>query len=237
MPWGAAAVAGAAIVGSVISSNAQKNAANTQAAATNSATQAQTDQYNQTRADNLPLLTARNDALTRLETLLGVGGNGPGGIDPGTVMSDPGYQFGLQQGQRQLSNSLNARGMRDSGSALKAATEFGNDYATTKYDAALNRQLNPLQSLAGLGQSGANTIAASGSNAANNISGLESSLGNAQAASQLAQGNTWANTGNQLAGWYQNYQRSSAAPPSGFYTDNNGGYYNNAPWTVGPTQG
>jgi len=237
MPWGAAIAAGGAIVGGLISSNAQKDAANTQADATNKATQTQIDQYNQTRQDNLPLLTARNDALARLEQLLGVNGGGSGGIDSAAVMSDPGYQFGLNQGQRQLEHSFNARGMRDSGAALKAASEFGNDYATTKYDAALNRQLNPLQSLAGLGQSGANTIATAGSQTAGAVSNLQSGLGNALAASQLAQGNTYANTANQLAGWYQNYSRNSSAPPAGFTTDGQGGYYNQQPWTVGPNQG
>lgn len=202
--WVAGAVAVAGIGSAVIGSNASKSAANSQANATASANQTEQNQYDQTRADNAPTLTARNDALTRLESLLGVDGKGTGGIDPATVMSDPGYQFGQQQGQRQLQLSENARGMRDSGAALKAASQFGTDYATTKYDDALNRQLNPLQSLAGLGQSGANTIAAAGTNAANQESNNTTAEGNALAASQIAQGNTISNAGNQLAGWYAN---------------------------------
>lgn len=219
-------VAGAAVVGTIggalISSNGASNAADAQAGAARDANQTQLQMYNQTRTDNMPALGARNDALARLEALLGVGGNrgaagygslgGP--INVGDVTRDPGYQFGLRQGQQTLNNSFNARGMRDSGAALMAATRYGNDYGTTKYDDAFNRQvtnrqvqLNPLQSLAGLGQTGATTMAQAGANAGNNISANQIGVGNAQAANSIAQGNIWGNAANQLAGWYANYSQ------------------------------
>jgi hypothetical protein len=217
-------VAGAAVVGGLggayLSSQGASHAADAQAGAANQANQTQLQMYNQTRTDNLPALGARNDALARLEALLGVGSNrgaagygslgGP--LNVGDVTQDPGYQFGMQQGQRALNNSLNARGMRDSGAAMMAAARYGNDYGTTKYDDAFNRavtnrqvQLNPLQSLAGLGQTGATTMATAGMNAGNNISQNQLGVGNAQAANSLAQGNIWGNATNQLAGWYGNY--------------------------------
>lgn len=212
MPWGAAITAGGAILGGLITSSGQQSAANTQANASKDATQAELDMYNQTRTDNAPALGARNDALTRLEQLLGIDGNGPGGIDPATVMADPGYQFGLNQGQAALTRASTAHGMRDSGASLMAASRYGTDYATTKYDAALNRQLNPLQSLAGLGQSGANANSAAGTAAGAQIGSNIIGAGNAQAAAQIGSANAWANTGNQLAGWYQNQQRATTQP-------------------------
>jgi hypothetical protein len=222
----------------MVQGNAAKKAAGTQAAASNAATQAQLDMYNQTRADQAPVLQARNDALSRMETLLGVGaGGGTGGIDPNVVMSDPGYQFGLSQGMRAVNNQLNARGMGASGAAVKAADQYATDYATTKYDAALNRQLNPLQSMAGLGQSGANSLLGASMATGQGIGGNILGAGNAAAASQMAQGNIWANTANQLAGWYQNQNRQPGAPGGGWQTPSgsmagNAGYLdaNNPAW-------
>ena len=223
MPWVAAV---GAVAGSLITSSAMGDAASTQADATNQANKTQLDQFNQTRQDNMPALDARNASLARMRELLGVGGNSQaqgygslgGGINPGDVTQDPGYQFGMQQGQTALNNQLGARGMRNSGAALKAASRFGTDYATTKYDQAFNRQvanrsaqLNPLQSLAGLGQTGASTIAGAGMNAANIISGNQTAQGNALGASQIAQANALSSGINQLGGWYasQNQQPAS----------------------------
>ena len=134
------------------------------------------------------------------------------------VIAEPGYQFGLQQGQQALQRQATARGMLNSGNALLAAQRYGQDYAGTKYGDAWNRlqagqtnTFNRLASVAGLGQTGASTIAGAGANAANNISASQIGVGNAQAAAGLAQANTWANAGNQLAGWYS---RQSGAPAS-----------------------
>lgn len=220
MPWGAAIAVGGAVLGSAISADASRSAANKQADASAAANQTQQDQYNQTRQDNMPALEARNASLSRLQDLLGISNNKSasgygslgGQVSAGDVQNEAGYQFGLQQGQSGLNKQLAARGMLNSGAALKAASRYANDYATTKYDNAYNRalsnrnqQLNALQSVAGLGQTGANTIGAAGTNYANNVSSNQTSLGNALGASSVANGNTWANTANQLGGWYSNY--------------------------------
>jgi uncharacterized membrane protein len=52
---------------------------------------------------------------------------------------DPGYEFGRQQGQQAIDRKAAAAGGRISGASLKAATQFGNDYATTGYSTAYNR--------------------------------------------------------------------------------------------------
>jgi hypothetical protein len=126
------------------------------------------------------------------------------------VMQDPGYQFGLQQGQQALDRKIAAMGGRVSGASLKAAARYGTDYASTGYNAAYQRgqdRLNRLAALAGLGQTATQASAAAGANSANAISNLISSQGNANAAMNLAQGNIWQNAGNQLAGYYMNQRR------------------------------
>ena len=72
--------------------------------------------------------------------------------NPSSITSDPGYQFGLKQGANQLNNRAAASGNYYSGAQMKAAQQFGQDYAGTKLDQSLNR----LTTVAGLGQVGAN---------------------------------------------------------------------------------
>lgn len=243
----AVVAAGALTAGAAAYSGSQ--AAKAQKNASNAANATESSQYAQTRTDNMPALNARNASLARLQDLLGISGNtgatgygslgGP--INPGDVMNSPGYQFGLHQGQTTLNNQEVARGMSNSGQALKAADQFGTDYATTKYDDAFNRevanrsaQLNPLQSAAQLGQTGASTVAQAGTNAANVISGNQTALGNAVGASYLNTGNAFANAGNSMAGWYMAHQ---TAPPPVTYGSNPNGYngtMNNPSAYVGP---
>lgn len=246
MTWGAVAAVGGSIVGGLIASDSARSASNKMADASAASDAMQKQMYDQTRQDNLPAMDARNASLDKMRQLLGIGGDPSsagygslgGSINPGDVQNEPGYQFGMQQGQTALNNQLGARGMRNSGAALKAASRFGNDYATTKYDNAFNRavanrsaQLNPLQSVAGLGQTGAATIAGAGQNFANQVGANQIGLGNALGASTIAQGNVWGNALNQGAGWYANQQQrqqggygtNASGQPVNVYDDGHGG--------------
>lgn len=245
----AAIVGGSAIVGGVLQSNAAGRASDKQLQGTRESNATQKAMYDQTREDNMPALDARNASLQRMRELLGIGGDAAskgygslgGGINPGDVQNEAGYQFGLNQGLTAQSNQLGARGMRNSGAAIKAATRYGNDYATTKYDNAFNRivanrsaQLNPLQSLAGASQTGASTVANSGNNYATTVGGNQTALGNALGANSLAQGNIWGGALNQLGsaakGWY------SGSQIDGFNGNALTGYTYKNPEAVGPMQ-
>jgi hypothetical protein len=214
-------VAGAVVVGGVasaaISSNSAKKAANTQAASTAAGISSQDRQFEQTRADQLaqydqtradfaPYRAAGTQALGQYQTELN------GNTSAADVMAAPGYQFGLQQGQQALDRKAAASGGRVSGASLKQAAEYATNYATTGYNAEYQRRqdrLNRLAVLATVGQTatgasavaGANStnaIGMAGQNYANNVTGLMTAQGNASAAGQLAQGNIWGNTVNQL---------------------------------------
>ena len=207
-------VAGAALVGtiggSLISSNGAQSAAGTQAGATQAAIDEQARQFNITQANQAPYRAAGVDALGQLQSGLS---QTPTAAQ---VMSDPGYQFGLQQGQLGLDRKAAAAGGRVSGASLKAASQYATDYATTGYNAAYQRgqdRLNRLAALAGVGQTATQASAASGTNSANQISSLLSSQGNATAASQLAQGNIWGNTLNQLGAMGQRWATTSGNSP------------------------
>jgi len=219
MTWGMVAVAGASVVGGVLASNAASDAADAQTGAARDANALQREQWQQQRADNMPRMEAGNRSLARLQELLGISGSGGGrqSLSATDVMSEPGYQFGLDQGQKALDRQANARGMRNSGAALMAAQRYGNDYGTTKYNDAWNRlqgertnQFNQLASLAGMGQVASNQVSAAGSQFANAAGQNMMGAANARGAAGIAQANIWGNTGNQLAGWYANSKRQNA---------------------------
>lgn len=161
--------------------------------ATSSANALQRYMYDTTRADNMPALTARNNALTGLQSLLS---------NPSSITSDPGYSFGLNEGTKALNTGAAARGMTYSGAQQKALQRYGQDYAGTK----LNESFNRLASLAGLGQTGAGTIAGAGSAYANNVGNNTTALGSALASQNLLTGQTIGNAINGLTAYGQRQQ-------------------------------
>lgn len=203
----AGAAIGGAIGGALDGSGSVDEASSQQRDATGLAVAEQRRQYDLTRADYEPWRTAGQGALTELQADI----NKP--VTSADVMSDPGYQFGLDQGQTALDRKVAAMGGRVSGAALKGATRYAEGYATTGYNAAYQRKqdrLNRLSAIAGLGQTATNGSAAAGSQATNAISGLISSQGDASAAATVAKGNIWQNTGNQLAALYGKYSGGSS---------------------------
>jgi len=230
----AAIVGGGAIVGGVLQSNAAGRAASKQAASTDRATEEQARQYDQTREDYAPYREAGVKALGQYETEI----NAP--VTSADVMSDPGYQFGLSQGQLGLDRKAAAAGGRVSGAALKSAAEYANNYATTGYNAAYQRRqdrLNRLASLANIGQTATGGSAAAGAAKSNAISNLLSSQGDASAAASMAQGNIWGNTVNQLGAVASKWASTPYNPGSTFNIDSSGGYTYKDPSVVGPSFG
>lgn len=79
---------------------------------------------------------------------------------------DPGYGFRFKEGLRALESSAAARGGLLSGNQMRGVTRFGQELGSQEYTNAFNRyqaeraaRLNPLQSLAGMGQTTATTLA------------------------------------------------------------------------------
>jgi hypothetical protein len=207
------------IIGGYAQAEGAKSASRTQADAANRATDLQRQQYEQQRADNMPAIQARNSSLAQLKMLLGLSGQGQAGFGsmagmptPQNVQGEAGYQFGLTQGNQNIQRGAAARGGLYSGQAMKALSQYGNDYATTKYNDAYNRilsgrqsVLNPLQSLAGLGQSASAQVGQAGQNYANNAGNNMMGAANANAAGQLSAANIFGNMLNKGAAnnWWQ----------------------------------
>lgn len=200
MPWMmAAAVVGSSLLGA----NAASSAADTQAAAADRAAELQNRQYEQNRQDQMPWMKAGEGALNKLIPLSDYR---KFGMDQ--FQADPGYAFRLSEGQKALDRSAAARGGLISGSALKAAQRYGQDMGSQEYQNAFNRyqaerqaQLGPLQSLAGVGQTTAQSLGASG---AANAAAMGNYLTGGAAASAAGQVGA-ANAVSSGLGTYMNY--------------------------------
>ena len=130
---------------------------------------------------------------------------------------DPGYAFRLSEGMKGLERTAAARGGLLSGSTLKAAQRFGQDLASQEYQNAFNRyqteraaQLNPLQSLAGVGQTSANTLTGvAGAYGAQTGQNLQD-IGSARASGYLGGQNALSSALGQAGQMYQYGQRTNA---------------------------
>ncbi len=110
-----------------------------------------------------PYSTAGATAVNRLSTGLATGGEFDQPFTTARFEADPGYAFRLSEGQKALERQSAARGGLMSGSALKAATRFGQEMGSQEFQNAFNRyyaereaQLDPLFQLysGGLAASG-----------------------------------------------------------------------------------
>jgi hypothetical protein len=177
MPWGAAIAAVGAIGGAVISSNGAKSAANAQASATHNALEEQQREFDTNQANQQPYLDAGKAALSQYQTAI----NKP--TTAADVMAnDPGYQFGLDQGQTALDRKIAAMGGRVSGAALKATDQYATNYAASGYNSAYQRsqdRLNRLAALAGIGQTATSNNANSSQATTNAMTGLLTNQGDA----------------------------------------------------------
>lgn len=203
---------------------ARREALAAQDAALSKSLAEQQRQFDTSRADWQPWMGRGREALEQMASLMN--------YDPTptaeAVMAEPGYQFGLRQGRDALEGSAAAAGGLYSGRALRELTQFGNDYATTKFGDAWQRaqagfgnRWNRLAGLAGIGQSATQATTQAGQafadNATNlygnnanartgvlmgtagNLSNLWTANANAQAAGKMHRAKIWQDGINQLA--------------------------------------
>jgi len=225
--WMAAAVAGSALLGA----SASRSAASTQANAANRAADLQMQQFERQVELQEPW---RQAGITALNKLIPMSTEyTPFGMKQ--FQQDPGYAFRMQEGMKALERSAAARGGLLSGGMLKGAQRYGQDLASQEYMNAFNRyqaernaQLNPLQSLAGVGQTATNQLGQAGQTMAGNVGQALGAAAQARASGYIG----GANALTQGLGTYLNYQQNQnllnmlqpqqMATPAPIYE---GGYY------------
>lgn len=154
----------------------------------NKALNAQTDATNAANALWAPYRDTGLNALGKINGLM---------TNPGSITSDPGYQFGLGQGVQALDRSAASKGGLYSGAQQKASQRYGQDYAGTKLNDAYARYGNVAQ----LGATGT-------TNMSNNLT----NLGQAGAGAALYQGNNLMNGVNNALGQW-NFQNGGYGQP------------------------
>lgn len=191
---------------------AATTAANIGAGAADRATALQQSQYDQTRADLAPYRTAGTNALAQLTAGTAPGGQFNKSFGMSDFEQDPGYGFRMSEGLKALDRTAAARGNLLSGATLKGAQRYGQDLGSQEYQNAFNRYqtnrsnvLNPLQSLAGVGQTSTNQGITAGNTYATNVGNLGMNAAGTQANAGLtaAQANqsAYGNVGNAFANY------------------------------------
>jgi hypothetical protein len=130
--------------------------------------------------------------------------------------ADPGYGFRLSEGQKALDRQAAARGGLISGGALKAAQRYGQEMGSQEYTNAFNRyqterqaRLNPLQSLAGVGQTSVAQLGAAGQTMASNVGEAIGAGAQARASGYMGGANALSQGLNQYLNYSQGQQRNA----------------------------
>ena len=216
MPNPAIAIPAAASVGSaLIGSSASRSAARSQEQAQREATAAQERMFERQVKLQEPFRKVGVNALPELVKA--------SKYTPFTMQqfqADPGYAFRLQEGMKALDRTAAARGGLLSGSTLKGATRYGQEMGSQEFTNAFNRyqaerqaRLNPLQSLAGMAQTSANTLTNAAGQYGQNLAEGAATMGNIRASGYMNQANALTNALGQGLNYYQNQDYMSRRFP------------------------
>lgn len=202
------AILGSAILGAASS----RSAAKAQSGAANRAADLQQQQFERQVELQEPFRQAGITALNKLTTLASE--YTPFGMDQ--FQADPGYGFRMSEGMKGLERSAAARGGLLSGATLKGIQRYGQDLASQEYTNAFNRyqternaRLNPLQSLAGVGQTATNQLGAAGQNYATGAGEALGAGAQARASGYMGMANAAAGGLGQYMNYGQQQQQNS----------------------------
>lgn len=205
MVWNLLIPAGAALLGGAMQSRAAGKAADTAAAAADRASDVQREMFERNVELNAPFREAGITALNKLTPLATE--YTPFGMQQ--FQADPGYGFRMSEGMKALEGSAAARGGLLSGNALRGIQRFGQDLASQEFQNAFNRygvererRLNPLQSLAGFGQTTSRELGAAGTGFANRMSDIGMNQAAVAGNAGMARASAYGDMLNQLSRLY-----------------------------------
>lgn len=198
----------AAIIGSsLLGASASRSAASTQAAAADRASEAQREIFERQVELSKPYREAGELALNKLIPLATE--YTPFGM--AQFQADPGYAFRLSEGQKALERSAAARGNLLSGGTGKALTRYGQEMGSQEYMNAFNRyqtersaRLNPLQSLANVGQTSTQQLTNQAGQFGSNLAESIGAAGQARASGYMGTANALTGGLNQYLNYSQN---------------------------------
>jgi hypothetical protein len=214
MTWVATAIVSSAIIGGY----ASNRAASTQATAARQGLDAQERMFERQNELQAPFRKAGEEALNKLLPLSM--NYTPFGMDQFT--RDPGYAFRLTEGMKALDRTAASRGGLLSGATLKGAQRYGQELGSQEFQNAFNRaqiernaQLNPLQSLAGLGQTSTNMLSGAAGQMGQNYATGYGNMGQARASGYLGGANALTSALGTGLNYSQNQQYINRLPIPG----------------------
>lgn len=209
-PVTATLAVGSQLVGGALGYDAADKAADAQLAGVHAGIGEQRRQFDLSREDLRPYRERGYAALGKLSDLI----EGYRPFDGTELASDPGYQFGFDEGRRAVEQSAAARGGLFSGKTLRDLLQFGTDYGNTMFDRRGQFRLgeraqryNELAGLSGTGQTAAMGGAQLGQQSAGTIADLLTQGGNAIAAGRVGGANALSNAFGNVGNIYM--QRSA----------------------------
>lgn len=107
-----------------------------------------------------------------------------------------GYQFRLNEGMDALNSNYFGAGVGQSGAALQALQEYGQNFASNEF----GNYMGMLANQQGVGLSGASALAGVGQNYANNVTAMNTNNANNQANAYLARQNGFGNALGMIGG-------------------------------------
>jgi hypothetical protein len=227
------AIGGSALVGAYSSNRASK----TQAQAAQQGIDAQERMFERQNELQEPFRQAGIGALNKLIPLSDYTKFGPE-----QFQQDPGYAFRLSEGMKALDRTAAARGGLLSGSTLKGAQRYGQEMGSQEYMNAFNRyqternaQLNPLQSLAGLGQTSTNALSGMAGQMGQNYATGYGNIGQARASGYVGGANALTSALGTGINYAQNQQYINRLPIPG--SAGNSSLYGSMANTASPSLG
>ena len=200
-----------------LQSNATREAAQIQQRVADAQMALEREQFNRQVELQQPFRTAGVNALNQLVPL--ASNYTPFGMEQ--FQADPGYSFRMDEGMKALERSAAARGGLLSGSAMKGIQRFGQGLASDEYANAFNRyqternaRLNPLQSLAGVGQTATQQIGQAGQAMTSGMGqtgqSMAANLGNLYTSGASNLGNIATSSANNLGNIYTSTAANNA---------------------------
>ena len=205
MPW----IIGGAMLGSaLLGASASSKAAKTQERAAAEGAAAEERMFNRQVELQEPF---RQAGVNALPELIQASRYTPFGMEQ--FQQDPGYGFRLKEGLRALEGSAAQRGGLLSGNTMRGLTRYGQELGSQEFTNAFNRyqaeraaRLNPLQSLAGLGQSTSAQMAGQAGQYGQNLAQGAATMGNIRASGYTGVANALTGALGQGVNYYQGQQ-------------------------------
>lgn len=192
--------AGASLLNGIVGGKSSSKAAKQQLALQQQALSQQNAQYQQSRSDFMPFLTAGTGALGQTQNLLGLNGGDPQAAAIEALKASPGFTSLYNTGADTILQNAAATGGLRGGNTQNSLAQFGSGLLAQ----LIQQQLGNLGGLISTGSGTAGQLGALGQNNAAANSQILGQMGQAKANNTLAQGAIFGNTVNGITGAFGN---------------------------------